>query len=106
MNGNNRYGQELSPADQLLVKLIQFDTSTGISPEKPAMDYVRELLETAGIETRTFAKDEDRPNLLAVLRGEEKAGEEKLPALLLYGHMDVVPVTGQNWKEEPYPAPI
>lgn len=102
MNGNNRYGQELSPADRLLVKLIQFDTSTGVSPEKPAVDHVRELLEKEGIETKTFAKDADRPNLLAVLRGEEKAGEEKLPALLLYGHMDVVPVTGQNWKEEPF----
>lgn len=102
MNENNSYKRELSPADQLLIQLIRFDTSTGIHPEKPAVDYVRELVETEGIETRIFAKDENRPNLLAIVKGDGTAGEKKLPALLLYGHMDVVPVTGQNWKEEPF----
>ncbi len=49
----------LSPADQLLIRLIQFDTSTGINSEKPAIDYVREILEAEGIETRTFAREEE-----------------------------------------------
>lgn len=106
MDGNGRYEQDLSLGDGLLIKLIQFDTSTGISPEKPAVDYVRELLEEEGIETRTFARDEERPNLLAVIKGETEAGKEKLPALLLYGHMDVVPVTGQNWSEEPFSGTV
>ena len=60
----------LSPADRLLIRLIQFDTSTGINPEKPAIDYVRDILEAEGIETRTYAREEERPNLLAVIKGE------------------------------------
>lgn len=107
---------ELSPADRLLVKLIQFDTTTGINPEKPAIDYVREALEAEGIKTRTYAKSEERPNLLAVIKGESEenfteikhtsGSGERLPALLLYGHMDVVPVSGQDWHEEPFSGVI
>lgn len=102
----------LSPADRLLIRLIQFDTSTGINPEKPAIDYVRDILEAEGIETRTYAREEERPNLLAVIKGEggkafweteHMAGSgEMLPALLMFGHMDVVPTAGQDWSEEPF----
>ncbi len=69
MSGKKECREGLSDADRLLIKLIQFDTSTGISPEKPAVDYVREILEAEGIRTETFARDEERPNLLAVIEG-------------------------------------
>lgn len=106
MNGRDGCKQELSSADRLLINLIQFDTSTGISPERPAVEYVRGILEKEGIAARIYAKDEKRPNLLAVIEGEEAAEGKKLPALLLYGHMDVVPVAGQDWSEEPFSGTV
>jgi acetylornithine deacetylase/succinyl-diaminopimelate desuccinylase-like protein len=38
-----------------------------------------------------------RPNLLARLKGRDEA-----PSLLLQGHIDVVPVEGQNWQHPPF----
>ncbi len=108
MSGKKECREGLSDADRLLIKLIQFDTSTGISPEKPAVDYVREILEAEGIRAETFARDEERPNLLAVIEGDEEAAGEggKLPPLLLYGHMDVVPAVGQSWSVEPFAGTV
>ena len=46
--------KSLSASDRLLQDLIRFDTTTEISPEKPAIDYIRTRLEQEGIETETF----------------------------------------------------
>jgi len=51
----------------------------------------------AGVEARIVAKDDARPNLIARVRG---AGEA--PPLLLYGHVDVVTTSGQDWTHPPF----
>ncbi|MGN0734317.1 MAG: M20/M25/M40 family metallo-hydrolase [Anaerovoracaceae bacterium] len=94
--------QQLSPSDQLLRELIRFDTTVEESPEKPAIDYIRTLLEKEGIETETFSRTEERPNLMATIKSENA----QLPPLLMYGHIDVVPVEGQKWSEEPFGAAV
>lgn len=88
----------LSDSDRLLQKLIQFSTTTGVMPEKPAIDYIQGILEDEGLETEIFAKDPQRPNLMAVLKSQAP----KLPPLLLYGHVDVVSTAGQAWSKEPF----
>lgn len=98
MSEMRRQVAELSDGDRLLQKLIRFDTRNGIMPEKPAVDYIQSLLEAEDIETEVFAKDRQRPNLMATL----KSKEPKLPPLLLYGHADVVPVDGQCWSRDPF----
>src|SRR5581483_7212057 len=48
-------------------------------------------------ESRIVAKDDARPNLIARVHG---AGEA--PPLLLYGHVDVVTTSGQQWTHPPF----
>jgi acetylornithine deacetylase/succinyl-diaminopimelate desuccinylase-like protein len=55
------------------------------------VEWIDGLLREGGYETATFAKDPERPNLLARLKGRDQA-----PSLLLYGHADVVPTEGQT----------
>jgi acetylornithine deacetylase/succinyl-diaminopimelate desuccinylase-like protein len=55
------------------------------------------VLRDGGYETKILAKDPERPNLLARLKGRGEA-----PSLLLHGHVDVVTVEGQNWQHPPF----
>jgi len=82
---------------ELLQQLIRFDTTNPPGNESECVGFVRNLLEEAGCETQTFAKDSDRPNLVARLPG---AGDS--PPLLLQGHVDVVTTAGQEWQRPPF----
>lgn len=82
---------------ELLQRLIRFDTTNPPGNEEACIAYIRDLLAAAGIESRLLARDPARPNLLARLPGEGSA-----PPLLLYGHMDVVPVAHQEWTHPPF----
>ncbi|NLT28326.1 MAG: peptidase M20, partial [Dehalococcoidales bacterium] len=70
--------------EELLQKLIRFDTTNPPGNEAPLMRYIDSLLTAAGFETTFLAKDPTRPNLLTRLKGKGEA-----PPLLLYGHADV-----------------
>jgi acetylornithine deacetylase/succinyl-diaminopimelate desuccinylase-like protein len=85
----------------VLRRLITFDTSNPPGNERECIGYIRDLLEASGISTQTFARDEQRPNLLARLPGSGSA-----PPLMLYGHVDVVPTTNQNWTHPPFGGEI
>jgi len=82
---------------ELLQQLIRFDTTNPPGNEAECVGFVRGLLEDAGCETATYAKDPARPNLVSRLRG---AGNS--PPLLLQGHVDVVTTTGQEWQRPPF----
>lgn len=79
--------------------LVRMDTSDPPGGEKPAVDYLRKILEAEGIETKTFAIDPNRPNLVARIRGNGT----KRP-LLIMGHTDVVNVDPKKWKHGPFSA--
>jgi acetylornithine deacetylase/succinyl-diaminopimelate desuccinylase-like protein len=85
----------------LLQRLIQFDTTNPPGREAPAIGYVDELLRGAGFQTTILARDPNRPNLVTRLKGRGAA-----PPLLLYGHLDVVPTTGQAWRHPPFAGAI
>lgn len=87
------------PVD-LLRDLIRFETVNPPGNEKACIDWIGELLDAYGIESETYARDQDRPNLFATLDGGDA------PPLLLYGHVDVVPVTGQEWTHDPFEAVV
>ena len=83
-------------------RLIRFDTTNPPGKERACIEYIRELLEDAGLETTIRARDPDRPNLIARLRGH---GEQ--PPLLLHGHVDVVPVSEpEAWLHDPFDGEI
>ena len=86
---------------ELLRDLIRFDTTNPPGNEGECIGYVQRLLDDAGVESRIFARDDARPNLIARLPG---AGDA--PPLLLYGHVDVVQTAGQQWTHPPFGADL
>jgi acetylornithine deacetylase/succinyl-diaminopimelate desuccinylase-like protein len=81
---------------ELLQRLIRFDTSNPPGGERACIEWAQQLLEACGCAVRIVAQDRERPNLIARLRGDGRA-----PALLLQGHVDVVPATGK-WSRPPF----
>ncbi len=82
---------------ELLRDLLRFDTTNPPGNEGECIAYVQRLIEEAGAETRIVARDDARPNLIARVRGSGEA-----PPLLLYGHVDVVTTSGQEWTHPPF----
>jgi acetylornithine deacetylase/succinyl-diaminopimelate desuccinylase-like protein len=86
---------------EILQRLIRYDTSNPPGREAEAIAYLKGLFDRAGIATTLLARDAQRPNLIARLPGRGEA-----PPLLLEGHVDVVPVSGQQWSHPPFGAEI
>lgn len=82
---------------EILQRLIQFNTTNPPGNEAACINYIRELLNDAGIESTLIAKDPHRPNLIARI-----PGEGKVPPLLMYGHVDVVTTENQPWQHPPF----
>jgi acetylornithine deacetylase/succinyl-diaminopimelate desuccinylase-like protein len=79
--------------------ILRLDTSNPPGNEALVVEYLKGVLEQAGIETRTFAREPNRPNLVARLRGNGS----KRP-LLIMGHTDVVTVDAAKWTHPPFSA--
>ena len=82
---------------ELLQKLIQFDTTNPPGNERECVQFIDGLLQEAGIETTILAKEDNRLNLIARLKGNGTASP-----LLLQGHVDVVTTVGQQWEHDPF----
>ncbi len=82
---------------QILSDLIRFDTQNPPGNEGPCIQYIKNLLEGAGYECSLIAKDPARPNLICRVKGQGSG-----PPLLMYGHVDVVPTTAQEWQVPPF----
>jgi acetylornithine deacetylase/succinyl-diaminopimelate desuccinylase-like protein len=82
---------------ELLQQLIRFDTTNPPGNEAACIAYIGEILGAVRCESRAYARDPQRPNLVARLPGEGRAAP-----LLLYGHVDVVPTAGQSWTHDPF----
>jgi acetylornithine deacetylase/succinyl-diaminopimelate desuccinylase-like protein len=85
----------------LLQKLIQFDTTNPPGNERACVEFIQALLEEKGIKCDLYAKDPERPNLVARIKGRGEASP-----LLMYGHVDVVTTAGQQWRFPPFEARI
>jgi acetylornithine deacetylase/succinyl-diaminopimelate desuccinylase-like protein len=86
---------------ELLQHLIRFDTTNPPGNEGECIAFIEALLGDVGIESTLFAREPGRPNLVARLRGRGAA-----PPLLLYGHVDVVSTSGQDWTHDPFAAEV
>jgi acetylornithine deacetylase/succinyl-diaminopimelate desuccinylase-like protein len=86
----------MTPAE-LLQRLIRFDTTNPPGAERACVSWVGEQLDAAGVTHTTIGADPERPSLVARLPGSGDA-----PPLLLQGHVDVVPTTGQRWSRDPF----
>jgi acetylornithine deacetylase/succinyl-diaminopimelate desuccinylase-like protein len=81
---------------EILQRLLRFDTTNPPGNERECIDWIRGLLEGLGCEVQIFAREPDRPNLIARIRGRGESAP-----LLLQGHVDVVAARG-DWSHEPF----
>lgn len=83
----------------LLRELIAFESVT-LTPNIALIERVQALLAQAGIASTRVADPQDarRSNLFA------SVGPLDVPGIVLSGHTDVVPVTGQPWTSPPFEA--
>jgi acetylornithine deacetylase/succinyl-diaminopimelate desuccinylase-like protein len=79
--------------------LLRFDTSDPPGVEKPAAEYLKEVLEKEGIPVQMFSLEPNRPNVVARLSGSGK----KRPILIM-AHTDVVNVDPKKWTFPPFSA--
>ena len=86
--------------------LIRIDTTNygnGKSVgERQAAEYVAELLDEVGIESRILESEPGRANLVAHWEGEDPSADP----LLVHGHLDVVPAEARDWKIDPFSGEI
>ncbi|GGM39110.1 M20/M25/M40 family metallo-hydrolase [Promicromonospora citrea] len=83
-------------------ELIRFDTSNYGTDEGPgeraAAEYVMELLHEVGLEPELFESRPGRASVVVRLEGQDPAR----PALVLHGHLDVVPAAKDDWSVDPF----
>ncbi|MFD0883988.1 M20/M25/M40 family metallo-hydrolase [Streptosporangium algeriense] len=65
--------------------------------ERAAAEYVAEKLAEVGLEPRILESDSRRANVVVRVEGEDPSRE----ALLLHGHLDVVPFDAADWTLHP-----
>jgi acetylornithine deacetylase/succinyl-diaminopimelate desuccinylase-like protein len=79
--------------------LLRFDTTDPPGGEKPAADYLKQILDKEGIPAKLIAIEPNRPNVVARLKGNGS----KRP-LLLMAHTDTVNVDPKKWTHPPFGA--
>ena len=79
--------------------LVRMDTSDPPGGEKPAADYLQQVLLHEGIPVQVFALEANRPNVVARLKG---SGAKR--PILIMGHTDVVNVDPKKWSHPPFGA--
>jgi len=83
-------------SEQLLAKLIAFDT-TSTTSNLELIDYIRNYLDDYSIKSLLVPNEDNTcANLYATI------GPDDIGGVMLSGHTDVVPTSGQNWNSDPY----
>ncbi|MFI9585264.1 M20/M25/M40 family metallo-hydrolase [Streptomyces sp. NPDC052236] len=98
-------GQALEEAVTFTSELIRIDTTNhggGDCQERPAAEYVAERLAGAGIEPTMLERTRGRTNVVARIEGTDPSAE----ALLVHGHLDVVPAEPADWSVHPFSGEI
>ncbi|MDR0837301.1 MAG: M20/M25/M40 family metallo-hydrolase [Propionibacteriaceae bacterium] len=102
----------LDSGDELVIavlrRLIRFaavNYGDGVSDgELPTANWVAEVLRASGYEPQILARDDapERANVVLRIPGRDRA----LPAVLIHGHLDVVPVEASEWSVDPFAGEI
>ena len=79
--------------------LLRFDTSDPPGNEKPAADYLKQVLEREGIPVEIVFNEANRPNVVARIKGNGS----KRPILIM-AHTDVVNTDPAKWTHPPFSA--
>ncbi|MCL6300126.1 M20/M25/M40 family metallo-hydrolase [Streptomyces kronopolitis] len=85
--------------------LIRIDTSNagdGSCRERPAAEYAAERLAGAGLTPTLLERSPGRTNVVARIEGTDPAAD----ALLVHGHLDVVPAEPADWQVHPFSGEV
>ncbi|WP_457098741.1 M20/M25/M40 family metallo-hydrolase [Microbacterium sp. P5_E9] len=86
--------------------LIRFDTTNfgggRAHGEREAAEYVGAYLEALGLTVEFYEPIPRRTNLMARVPGRDPSK----PALVLHGHLDVVPAIAEDWSVDPFGGEI
>ncbi|MEV0975371.1 M20/M25/M40 family metallo-hydrolase [Streptomyces sp. NPDC049915] len=85
--------------------LIRIDTTNrggGDCQERPAAEYAAERLAGAGLEPVLLERTPGRTNVVARIEGTDPSAD----ALLLHGHLDVVPAETRDWSVHPFSGEV
>jgi acetylornithine deacetylase/succinyl-diaminopimelate desuccinylase-like protein len=85
----------------VLQRLIRFNTVNPPGDEREAQEYLAGYLEGAGLEVELLGRTEQRPNLVARLRGTGDG-----PTLCLLSHVDTVLATPEDWQHDPWSGDV
>jgi acetylornithine deacetylase/succinyl-diaminopimelate desuccinylase-like protein len=88
-------------AQELLARLIQFNTVNPPGNELAAQKYLADHLAQAGFECELLGAEPERPNLVARLRPAATSAEVG-PTLCYLGHVDTVLADPQEWTHDPW----
>ncbi|WP_433893580.1 M20/M25/M40 family metallo-hydrolase [Streptomyces sp. CA-111067] len=98
-------GRALDEVVRFTSELIRIDTTNrggGDGNERPAAEYVATQLADAGIEPLVLESAPRRANVVARIPGADRSAD----ALLLHGHLDVVPAEAADWTVHPFSGEI
>lgn len=86
--------------------LIRFDTSNygdhSGPGERKAAEWVAEKLAEVGLDPQIYESHPGRASTVARIAGEDPSR----PALLIHGHLDVVPANAQDWTHDPFSGEV
>ncbi|WP_026876201.1 M20/M25/M40 family metallo-hydrolase [Jiangella gansuensis] len=84
--------------DLLRIDTSNFGDDSGPG-ERKAAEYVAEKLTDVGLETTVFEAAPGRTTVVTRIEGADPA---RTDALLLHGHLDVVPADAADWSHDPF----
>jgi acetylornithine deacetylase/succinyl-diaminopimelate desuccinylase-like protein len=87
---------------ELCRDLIRIDSTNPTSNERAAAEWMAERLTDAGLEPTLLESEPGRASVVARWAGEDPGRE----ALLVHGHIDVVPADADDWQVDPFAGEI
>ena len=109
--GQRTKGQRTKPTahDEVVTicrDLIRIDTSNpgdhSGPGERQAAEHVAALLSEVGLDPVVLESHPKRTSVVARIQGRDS----KRPALLVHGHLDVVPASAPDWRHDPFSGEI
>ncbi|MFK4790558.1 M20/M25/M40 family metallo-hydrolase [Microbacterium sp. ZW T5_56] len=91
---------------RIAADLIRFDTSNygggRANGEREAAEYVVAYLGALGLQTETYESAPGRTSVMTRIAGRDSSK----PALVVHGHLDVVPAVAADWSVDPFAGEI
>ncbi len=86
-----------------LIRFASVNDGTGRGKgEREAAEYCAEKLTEVGLEAQVFESAQNRTSVVTRIEGEDRSR----PALLIHGHLDVVPAQPKDWTYDPFAGEV